>query len=69
MGSGVEKFTMEYYKTNQMAHGFLETILKRPKNEKAFLLIPVGFPHKSAKVPVLKKKPFEGCGYFQDLIP
>ena len=31
--------------------GFLETILKRPKNEKAFLLIPVGFPHKSAKVP------------------
>ena len=39
--------------------GFLETILKRPKNEKAFLLIPVGSPHKSAKVPVLKKKPFE----------
>ena len=39
--------------------GFLETILKRPKNEKAFLLIPVGFPHKSAKVPKLKKKPFE----------
>ena len=24
--------------------GFLEGILKRPKNEKAFLLIPVGFP-------------------------
>ena len=39
--------------------GFLETILKRPKNEKAFLLIPVGFPHKNAKVPMLKKKPFE----------
>ena len=39
--------------------GFLETILKRPKNEKAVLLIPVGFPHKRAKGPVLKKKPFE----------
>ena len=39
--------------------GFLETILKRPKNEKAFLLIPVGFPSETAKVPVLKKKPFK----------
>ncbi len=39
--------------------GFLERILKRPKNEKAFLLIPVGFPDKSAKVPILKKKSFK----------
>jgi nitroreductase len=39
--------------------GFLETILKRPKNEKAFLLIPVGFPSETAKVPVLKKKTFK----------
>jgi len=39
--------------------GFLETILKRPKNEKAFLLIPVGFPSETAKVPVLKKKSFK----------
>ena len=38
--------------------GFLETILKRPKNEKAFLLIPVGFPSKDAEVPRLTKKPF-----------
>ena len=29
--------------------GFLEKILKRPKNEKAFLLIPVGFPSKDAE--------------------
>ncbi|SVA56367.1 uncharacterized protein METZ01_LOCUS109221 [marine metagenome] len=42
--------------------GFLEKILKRPKNERAFLLIPVGYPHKEAEVPVLKKKPFsEAC--------
>ena len=38
--------------------GFLEEILKRPKNEKAFLLIPVGFPRKGAEVPKLTKKSF-----------
>ena len=38
--------------------GFLEEVLKRPKNEKAFLLIPVGFPSKDAEVPRLTKKPF-----------
>ena len=38
--------------------GFLEGVLKRPKNEKAFLLIPVGFPSKDAEVPRLIKKPF-----------
>ena len=37
---------------------FLEKILKRPKNERAFLLIPVGYPKKGAKVPDLKKKSF-----------
>ena len=39
--------------------GFLEKILKRPKNEKAFLLIPVGFPDKDAKIPSLKKKTYK----------
>ena len=38
--------------------GFLEGILKRPRNEKAFLLIPVGFPSKDAEVPKLTKKSF-----------
>ena len=38
--------------------GFLEKILKRPKNEKAFLLIPVGYPAENAKVPGLIKKPY-----------
>ena len=38
--------------------GFLERILKRPKNEKAYLLIPVGFPVKNAEVPVLNKKAY-----------
>ncbi len=39
--------------------GFLENILERPKNERAFLLIPVGYPAKSALVPNIKKKLFE----------
>ena len=39
--------------------GFLEKILKRPENEKAVLLIPVGYPAENAKVPALKKKPFQ----------
>ena len=38
--------------------GFLEKILKRPKNEKAFLLIPVGYPTENAKVPGLIKKSY-----------
>lgn len=36
--------------------GFLRDILGRPKNEKAFLLIPVGYPAEDGKVPDLAKK-------------
>ena len=39
--------------------GFLEKILNRPKNERAVLLIPVGFPNENAVVPKLEKKSFE----------
>ena len=39
--------------------GFLRKILKRPKNEKAVLLIPVGYPARGAKVPSLSKKPLD----------
>ena len=38
--------------------GFLEKILNRPKNEKAFLLLPVGYPAEDAEVPILNKKKF-----------
>jgi len=38
--------------------GFLEKILGRPNNEKATLLIPIGYPTKKAVVPDLIKKPF-----------
>ena len=37
---------------------FLGEILNRPKNEKAFLLIPVGYPAKDAEVPDISKKSF-----------
>jgi hypothetical protein len=33
--------------------------LDRPENEKAVLLIPVGYPAEDATVPDLKKKSFE----------
>jgi nitroreductase len=35
---------------------FLQKILKRPENEKPFLLLPVGYPAKDAQVPNLRKK-------------
>ena len=38
---------------------FLGKILKRPPNEKAFLLIPVGYPATDTTVPELIKKPLE----------
>ena len=37
---------------------FLAKILKRPDNERAYLLIPVGYPSKNAKIPIISKKPF-----------
>lgn len=38
---------------------FLQEILQRPKNEKPFVLIPVGYPAKDAKVPDISRKPLE----------
>jgi iodotyrosine deiodinase len=37
--------------------GFLSQILNRPKNEKPYLLIPVGYPAAGAQVPNIQKKP------------
>ena len=39
--------------------GFLEKILKRPTNEKAFLLIPVGYPELNTQVPTLTKRRYK----------
>jgi iodotyrosine deiodinase len=35
---------------------FLEKLLDRPSNERAFLLLPIGFPDERAMVPVIDKK-------------
>ncbi len=45
--------------------GFLEKILDRPSNEKALLLIPVGYAASAAKVPLIEKKEFKSvCTIF-----
>ncbi len=36
--------------------GFLSKILERPKNERPFLLLPIGYPASGAEVPVISKK-------------
>ncbi|MDX1348926.1 MAG: nitroreductase family protein [Putridiphycobacter sp.] len=38
---------------------FLSQILQRPSNEKAFLLLPVGYPAKNAQIPDLQRKPID----------
>jgi hypothetical protein len=37
--------------------GFLSEILERPPNEKAFLILPVGYPAEGAQVPDITRKP------------
>lgn len=43
---------------------FLSTILKRPENERPFLLIPVGFPREETYVPNLKRKELNEVAVF-----
>lgn len=38
---------------------FLQEILQRPKNEKPFVLIPVGYPATGALIPDISRKPLE----------
>ncbi|MEQ8675039.1 MAG: nitroreductase family protein [Aggregatilineales bacterium] len=38
---------------------FLSDILNRPPNERAFVVIPVGYPAENAQVPVITKKPLD----------
>ena len=43
---------------------FLSELLQRPENEKPFLLIPIGYPAKGAKVPAIVRKKVEECMFF-----
>lgn len=44
---------------------FLEDILERPGNERAFLLLVVGYPADDATVPDIEKKPLDGIATFR----
>jgi iodotyrosine deiodinase len=37
--------------------GFLRDLLDRPRNEKPFVVLPVGYPAQDCRVPVIQKKP------------
>jgi nitroreductase len=39
--------------------GFLARLLARPDNERAYLLMPVGYPAENALVPALRRKPID----------
>ena len=39
--------------------GFLSKLLQRPPNERAYVLIPVGYPAPNATVPTITKKPLD----------
>ncbi len=39
--------------------GFLASLLSRPSSERAFLLMPVGYPAPGAQVPSLRRRPLE----------
>lgn len=45
---------------------FLAKALKRPENERPFLLLPVGYPNEQAQVPVLTRKSLEQVAVFYD---
>ncbi len=44
--------------------GFLNELLRRPANEKPFLLLVAGFPAEGAQVPAITKKPLESIATF-----
>jgi nitroreductase len=43
---------------------FLQKALGRPKNEKAYLLLPIGYPSKDCKVPDLERKSLEEISHW-----
>jgi nitroreductase len=45
---------------------FLSEILERPKNERPYLLLPVGYPAEETYVPKLERKPLEEIARFYD---
>ena len=44
--------------------GFLSTILRRPKNERPFVVLPVGYPADDCEVPDLRRKALDEVASF-----
>jgi nitroreductase len=49
--------------------GFLREILGRPKNERPYILFPVGYPAEGAEVPDLRRKSLEEVAIFDPVPP
>ena len=47
---------------------FLRDLLGRPKNEKAFVIMPVGYPEEKVKVPDIQRKPLSEILIWKDMI-
>jgi iodotyrosine deiodinase len=47
--------------------GFLRDILGRPRNERPFILFPVGYPATDAEVPDIERKPLDQVAVFDPL--
>ena len=45
---------------------FLNEVLDRPPNERAFLILVCGYPEEGAEVPEITKKPIEEIAIFVD---
>ena len=45
---------------------FLQDLLQRPANERAYMLIPVGYPEEGATVPDIQRHPLERIGVFYE---
>ena len=45
---------------------FLSELLDRPKNERPFLLLPIGYPENPSYVPDLKRKPLKDIAVFYE---
>jgi len=45
---------------------FLREVLERPKYERPFLLIPVGYPAEACQVPDLQRKPLGDIAVFME---
>lgn len=49
--------------------GFLREVLGRPEHERAFVVIPVGYPAEDCRVPDLRRKPLDQIAVFREAGP